>query len=378
MKLLTVLVLLGTLPAFTASADPGDMQQKRITGRVTDNTGAPLPGVNILEKGTINGAISDGEGRYALTVAGPSSVLTFSFIGYTSQDVAVGSLNTVDVVLAEMLSALDEIVVVGYSTQARKSLTGSVSQVGAAELSESAASNPITRLQGKIAGVTILNQHTPGEGCTIRIRGMTTINDANPLYVVDGVPGGSYSPNDVETITILKDAAAQSIYGARAANGVVLITTKGGKKNQKVQMNFNVRQGFSTPGKFYDLLNTQEWADMLWLEAKAISSLVVVPHQLSRITSSRQLQWKAIPVPAWICMTTKSQPRTATTPTLLPGPVPEPTSTVNRQGMQPTRSTPSISLVVLRTQLMHLCWVTPMRKVSSSTPVLTGTASVVT
>jgi TonB-linked SusC/RagA family outer membrane protein len=268
MKLLTVLVLLGSLPAFTASADPGDMQQKRITGRVTDNAGAPLPGVNILEKGTINGAITDADGRYALTVAGPSSVLTFSFIGYTSQDVTVGSLNAVDVVLAEAVSALDEIVVVGYSTQARKSLTGSVSQVGAAELSESAATNPITRLQGKIAGVTILNQHTPGEGSTIRIRGMTTINDANPLYVVDGVPGGSYAPNDVETITILKDAAAQSIYGARAANGVVLITTKGGKRNQKIQMNVNVRQGFTTPGKFYDLLNTQEWADMLWLQAK--------------------------------------------------------------------------------------------------------------
>lgn len=268
MKLLTVLVLLGSLPAFTASADPGNMQQKRITGRVTDNAGAPLPGVNILEKGTINGSITDADGHYALTVAGSSSVLTFSFIGYTSQDVTVGSQDEVNVVLQESLSALDEIVVVGYSTQARKSLTGSVSQVGAAALSESAATNPITRLQGKIAGVTILNQHTPGEGSTIRIRGMTTINDASPLYVVDGVPGGSYSPNDVETITILKDAAAQSIYGARAANGVVLITTKGGKKNQKVQMNVNVRQGFTAPGKFYDLLNTKEWAEMLWLEAK--------------------------------------------------------------------------------------------------------------
>jgi TonB-dependent SusC/RagA subfamily outer membrane receptor len=97
---------------------------------------------------------------------------------------------------------------------------------------------------------------------------MTTINDASPLYVVDGVPGGNYSPNDVESITILKDAAAQSIYGARAANGVVLITTKGGKKNQKLSMNVNVRQGIGKFGKFYDLLNTQEWADMLWLEAK--------------------------------------------------------------------------------------------------------------
>jgi TonB-linked SusC/RagA family outer membrane protein len=268
-KLLTMLLLLGTAQAFAASVpDLGDMQQKRVTGRVTDNAGEALPGVNILEKGTINGAITDVDGRYALTVASSSAVLNFSFIGYMTREVPVGSQSTIDVVMAQAETKLDEIVVVGYSTQARKSLTGSVSQVGAAELSESAATNPITRLQGKIAGVTILNQHTPGEGSTIRIRGMTTINDANPLYVVDGVPGGSYSPNDVETITILKDAAAQSIYGARAANGVVLITTKGGKKNQKVTMNVNIRQGFSRNQNQYNLLNTQEWADMLWLEAK--------------------------------------------------------------------------------------------------------------
>jgi len=268
-RLLIVLLLLGTVPTYAFSVpDPGDMQQKRVTGRVTDQTGAALPGVNILEKGTINGAISDADGRYALTVASPNSVLNFSFIGYNTREVTVGAQTTIDVVLTEAVSALDEIVVVGYSTQTRKSLTGSVAQVDAADLAESAATNPITRLQGKVAGVTILNQHTPGEGSTIRIRGMTTINDANPLYVVDGVPGGSYSPNDVETITILKDAAAQSIYGARAANGVVLITTKGGKKNQKISMNVNVRQGMTAPGKAYDLLNTQEWAEMLWLEAK--------------------------------------------------------------------------------------------------------------
>ncbi len=268
-RLLIVLLLLGTVPTYAFSVpDPGDMQQKRVTGRVTDQTGAALPGVNILEKGTINGAISDADGRYALTVASPNSVLNFSFIGYNTREVTVGAQTTIDVVLTEAVSALDEIVVVGYSTQTRKSLTGSVAQVDAADLAESAATNPITRLQGKVAGVTILNQHTPGEGSTIRIRGMTTINDASPLYVVDGVPGGSYSPNDVETITILKDAAAQSIYGARAANGVVLITTKGGKKNQKISMNVNVRQGMTAPGKAYDLLNTQEWAEMLWLEAK--------------------------------------------------------------------------------------------------------------
>jgi len=272
-KLLTMLLLLGTVQTFTAAAmpdggtvSPDDLQQKRITGRVTDANGEALPGVNILEKGTINGAISDADGRYALPVAGPAAVLNFSFIGYITQEVAVGAQVTIDVVLAEAVSALDEIVVVGYSTQARKSLTGSVSQVDAATLSESSATNPMQRLQGKIAGVTILNQHTPGSDATIRIRGMTTINNADPLYVVDGVPGGSYSPNDIETITILKDAAAQSIYGARAANGVVLITTKGGKKNQKVSFNVNVRQGFTKNQNQYSLLNTAEWAEMLWLE----------------------------------------------------------------------------------------------------------------
>ncbi len=268
-KLLTLLLLLGTVQTF-ASGIPGsgDLQQKRITGRVIDATGAALPGVNILEKGTINGAITDVDGRYALSVASSSSILNFSFIGYMTKEVTVGSQTTIDVVMSEAETKLDEIVVVGYSTQARKSLTGSVSQVNSATLSESAADNPITRLQGKVAGVTILNQHTPGEGSTIRIRGMTTINDASPLYVVDGNPGGNYAPNDVETITILKDAAAQSIYGARAANGVVLITTKSGKKGQKVSFNVNVRQGITRNSNHYNLLNTQEWADMLWLEAK--------------------------------------------------------------------------------------------------------------
>ena len=263
-KLFAFLLLVGFVQAGIAA----DLQQKRISGKVTDNNGVALPGVNILEKGTINGAITDGNGAYSLNVTSAAPVLSFSFIGYVTQEVTVGTQTTVDVVLRELVSALDEIVVVGYSTQTRKSLTGAVSQVGAAELSESSATNPITRLQGKVAGVTILNQHTPGEGSTIRIRGMTTINDANPLYVVDGIPGGNYAPNDVESITILKDAAAQSIYGARAANGVVLITTKSGKKNEKVSMNVNIRRGVTQPGKFYDLLDSQEWANMVWLETK--------------------------------------------------------------------------------------------------------------
>lgn len=275
MKLVIILILLGTFLPFVAGGNSDgtlvssdEMQQRRVTGKITDADGEPLVGVNILEKGTINGAISDAGGNFAINVASASSVLTFSFIGFVTQEATVGSQTTINIVLRQLVSALDEIIVVGYSTQARKSLTGSVSTVNAAVIAESAAVNPLQRIQGKVAGVTIMNQHTPGEGATIRIRGMTTINDASPLYVVDGVPGGTYSPNDVESITILKDAAAQSIYGARAANGVVLITTKSGRKNQKVSLNVNVRQGITTPGKFYDLLNSQEWAEMKWLEAK--------------------------------------------------------------------------------------------------------------
>jgi TonB-dependent starch-binding outer membrane protein SusC len=265
-RLAIMLLLIGSIQLSAFAGD--DFQQRRITGRITDAAGEPLGGVNIAEKGTTNGAISEANGTYTINATSANPVLAFSFIGYLTQEITVGTRTNIDITLAEAVSALDEIVVVGYSTQTRKTLTGSVAQVDAAALAESAATNPMTRLQGKVAGVTILNQHTPGEGSTIRIRGMTTINDSNPLYVVDGVPDGTYSPNDVETITILKDAAAQSIYGARAANGVVLITTKGGRKNQKISMNVNVRQGVTQPGKFYDLLNTQEWADMLWLETK--------------------------------------------------------------------------------------------------------------
>ena len=275
MKLITMLLLFGTIQAFAAPGmlDDGivsssDLQQKRVTGKITDAGGNALAGVNILEIGTINGAISGEDGNFSLTVASSNSILSCSFIGYVTKEITVGNQTTVNIVLAEALSALDEIVVVGYSTQTRKSLTGAVSTVNAASLAESAASNPVQRLQGKVAGVTVLNQHTPGEGSTLRIRGMTTINDANPLFVVDGIPGGNYSPNDVESITILKDAAAQSIYGARAANGVVLVTTKSGKKNQKINMTVNIRQGVTQNSNHYNLLNTQEWGEMLWLEAK--------------------------------------------------------------------------------------------------------------
>jgi TonB-linked SusC/RagA family outer membrane protein len=269
MKLMILLFLFGSLQTYASPGfSPDNQQVKRVTGKINDAAGAPLAGVNILEKGTINGAISDGNGNFSITVGSQNAVLTFSFIGYLTQEIIVGEQLAINVVLAEAMSALDEIVVVGYSTQTRKSLTGAVSTVSAASLAESSSVNPVQRLQGKVAGVTVLNQHTPGEGSTLRIRGMTTINNASPLFVVDGIPGGNYSPNDVESITILKDAAAQAVYGARAANGVVLVTTKTGRKDQKINMTVNIRQGVTKNSTSYDLLNTKEWGEMLWLEAK--------------------------------------------------------------------------------------------------------------
>ncbi len=275
MKLLTLLLLFGTIQAFAA---PGitdasivsndDLQQKQVSGTISDADGNPLVGVNITEQGTVNGTISDANGKYALTVSSPDAILSFSFIGFKTQEVIVGTLTDISIVMNAALTGLDEIVVVGYSTQARKTLTGSVSTVSAEKLSENISTNAVSRLQGTASGVTILNSHTPGAGATIRIRGMGTINDANPLWVVDGVPGGTASPEEIESISVLKDAAAQAIYGARAANGVVLVTTKSGRLNQRAQVTVNVRQGFSRNTNYYDLLNTQEYGEMLWLEAK--------------------------------------------------------------------------------------------------------------
>ena len=247
-----------------------DLQQKTISGRIIDASGNPLPGVNIVEKGTVNGANTDVNGRYSITVASANSVLTFSFIGYTTQEVIVGPGNTVDVTLTESVSTLDEIVVVGYTTQVRKSLTGAVSTVSAAEMQGETSANPIQRMQGKAAGVSVMNAHTPGGDAQILIRGLGTINNNTPLFVIDGVPTkwglSQINPNEIESITVLKDASSSAIYGARGANGVILITTKRGTA-EKTKISFTARIGFGEATNKYDLLNTREFGELTWQEA---------------------------------------------------------------------------------------------------------------
>lgn len=283
LKIMTIFLLFETIQALSpvVASDPVNVnpaeQQKKVTGKITDATGNALAGVNVLEKGTTNGAISDANGIYTLNVSSPNAVLTFSFIGFTTAEVTVGTRNTVDISLSEAVSALDEIVVVGYSTQTRKSLTGAVSTVNSVALAKETTANAIERLQGKASGVNIMNAKAPGGGATISIRGLGTINNNTPLFVIDGVPTKSnlseINPDEIETLTVLKDASSAAIYGARGANGVILITTKRGLAG-KAKVSFTARYGTSKFSQYYDLLNTQEYGEMLWLENNNMG----VPH----------------------------------------------------------------------------------------------------
>jgi TonB-linked SusC/RagA family outer membrane protein len=223
-------------------------QSTQITGRVTDDKGAGLPGVTVLLKGTANATSTDANGTYALTVPNGSGTLVFSFIGYATQEVAISNRSSVNVTLPVDTKALEEVVVVGYGSQLKREVTGAVQTVSAKELKDIPVSQVTQKLQGRLAGVQI-NQTTgkPGQGMSVRIRGQLSVTGgSDPLYVVDGFPItgniGAINPDEIEDISILKDAASTSLYGSRAANGVVLITTKRGKAGQ-TNVSFNTFAG---------------------------------------------------------------------------------------------------------------------------------------
>lgn len=273
-NLLSLLLLIGCFPVLIAAdLSTGTFtedQQVRITGKVVDANGAGLPGVNVVEKGTTNGTTTDVDGNFSLAVASGASVLQFSFIGYNTQEVTVGNQTSVNITLEEAVSNLEEVVVVGYTTQMRRNLTGSVSTVNSDQLTVSTAPSAVSRLQGQASGVTVTTSNRPGGEPTIRIRGIGTINDPNPLYIIDGVPAGpgnNLNPNDIESISILKDAASSAIYGSRGANGVIIITTKRGRMNQAPNVEFTARAGVTNATNKYDLLNTNEYAEAVWLSA---------------------------------------------------------------------------------------------------------------
>jgi TonB-dependent starch-binding outer membrane protein SusC len=246
-------------------------QEHQVTGTITDVDGEPLPGVNVLVEGTMIGTITDPDGMYTLSVPSSNSILIISYIGYSRQRAPIEGRSVVDITLAPEFRAIDEIVVVGYGTRLREELTGSVSTISADRMDLSTAPSAIGRMQGHVSGITVTSANTPSGAASIRVRGLGTINDNEPLYIIDGVPAGpgnNINPNDIESISVLKDASSAAIYGTRGANGVILITTKRGREGQGANVAFNARFGTSQAVNQYDLLNTQEYGELLWLEMR--------------------------------------------------------------------------------------------------------------
>ena len=244
-------------------------QQRTVTGTVTDESGLPLPGVNIIVKGTSTGTQTDFDGNFSLN-ATPQSVLVFSFMGYQRQEVTVGNRTEINISLGEDAAALDEVVVVAYGTVKKGAFTGSAGQINAEEIAERPITNITQALQGEIAGVNVTSSSgQPGSGPSIQIRGTGSFSASNdPLIILDGVQfDGSLSSintNDIESVTVLKDAASTSLYGSRAANGVVMITTKTGRKGVEI-FSVNVSQGFTSRAiDEYDRVGPGEYYELMW------------------------------------------------------------------------------------------------------------------
>ena len=224
--------------------------QSTITGTVLDSDGVPLPGANVVEKGTTNGTQTDFDGNFTLEVT-DGATLIVSYLGFVKQEVAVDGQSSISVTLAEDAAALEEVIVTGYQTETKRETTAAVSIVKAEDLAAIPSGNVEQQLQGRVAGVTVLSNGQPGTTSQIRVRGFGSFGGNQPLYVVDGVPVGNtefVNPDDIETTTVLKDAAAASIYGARAAGGVIVITTKQGKREkQKTKFTVDLLSGVRDP-----------------------------------------------------------------------------------------------------------------------------------
>ncbi|RYC67754.1 MULTISPECIES: SusC/RagA family TonB-linked outer membrane protein [Spirosoma] len=233
-----------------------------ISGRVIDKTGQGIPGVSVLVKGTNRGTTTDPNGNFTINVPA-RGVLVFSFVGYVSQEVPVGDRSQVSVTLLDDVKALSEVVVVGYGTQKRASVTGAISSISAQEVTQLPVPSIESAIQGRVPGVSVVNNGSPGESPIVRIRGIGSILFAsNPLYVIDGFPTGdlnNFDSRDIESVDVLKDASAAAIYGSRAANGVIVITTKRGKADGRLHVSYDGYAGVQSAWRQLDLLNTDQY-----------------------------------------------------------------------------------------------------------------------
>jgi TonB-linked SusC/RagA family outer membrane protein len=248
-------------------------QSVRVSGKITDESQAPLPGASILVKGTSVGTVTDIDGNYSLTTTGQNPVLVISFLGYITKEIVVSNQEIINANLDPDISELGEIVVVGYGTQKKSDLTGAVATLSGREISERRMPTVSQSLQGAVPGVMVRrSNNAPGSSANIRIRGVTTIGDSNPLIIMDGVPIENIdhiNPNDIESMSVLKDAASASIYGSRAAAGVIVVTTKRAKKGE-LSLNYNFEQGADMPTnvpeyvdvvRYMQLVNELRWND---------------------------------------------------------------------------------------------------------------------
>ncbi|MES2880603.1 MAG: carboxypeptidase-like regulatory domain-containing protein, partial [Bacteroidota bacterium] len=223
-----------------------EVADMRISGKVTGQNNEPLAGVSVSAKGTTIGTSTDGAGNFTLTVPDATTTLVFSYVGYDAQEVAIGGRSTINISLVAGVNNLNEVVVtIGYGTASRRDLTGSIVKVSGKEVADKPNTNPVSSLQGKVAGLSVVNSGTPGQAPDIRIRGTISIGSVSPLYVVDGIFNDNIdyiNPNDIESIEVLKDPSSLAIFGVRGAAGVIAITTKKARTGQTI-INFNTTYG---------------------------------------------------------------------------------------------------------------------------------------
>ena len=239
--------------------------QTTVTGNVTEALG-PLPGVNILENGTTNGTTTDFDGNYTITVA-DDATLVFSYTGFTSKEISVNGQTTINVTMETDAAALDEVVIVGFGSQSKRDVTGAISQIKSEDIAQVVTANPTAALQGKLAGVQVETAGgAPGSPANVFVRGVSSLTNSFPLYVVDGTITDNINylnPKDIVNLQVLKDATSAAIYGSRAANGVIIVTTNRGKTNSDPVVNVDIRNGWNTQARELDLLNGPEYIQFL-------------------------------------------------------------------------------------------------------------------
>ncbi|MCE5345576.1 MAG: TonB-dependent receptor [Bacteroidales bacterium] len=267
---LIIVVSVSNILAVSAGTE---LQQKKISGTVTEKNGTPIAGASVVVTGTTQGTITDINGKYSINVPPEAKSLTFSFVGMEPQAISIGASTQIDATLNELAIGLNEVVVIGYGTAKKADLTGSVASIQGDVLSERNAIKVTNALQGAISGVTVTRSGAaPGADATVQIRGVTTIGNSDPLVIIDGIPGSlsGINPNDIESISVLKDAASASIYGSKAAAGVILITTKRAKTGQ-LSLGYNYEYGFDSPTRIPQHISATPYLKManelIWNDA---------------------------------------------------------------------------------------------------------------